>query len=136
MKKHLFSIVISLIVFFSFFINRYVTLNKLSSQEQTFELSPLYIFNDYFVKPIFWLSIGILFGCFLSKMGGHKGKPSRKLCLWIGLLILFIYGIFLTLIYCTKIAFASHIILEILIWITKNTPVFLVPGILIGISAI
>lgn len=134
MKKYGWQIAVSLVVILSFLINQYVVSYVVPLQEQTFVISPVSMLNRYVVRPVFWLGAGMLLGWLLLKMFSPRRKHFGRACFFTGCFLVFAYIIFLVLILCGSQTLWYRADLNISLWMNENTPVFAVPGLLIGIG--
>lgn len=106
----------------------YFVLTPLS--KETFAISPLQIFNRSFGQPMFWLCVGLLAALILVQ--GKNQSGFSKIALWLGIALCAVYGVLAVV----QLAAPGAVqpLYVFFLWMNGKAPVFLLPGMLIGIG--
>lgn len=134
MRKRGLFLVCGAIILISITIGLYDYFVLTALRAKTYVISPLSVVNIYVAKPAFWSCAGILFAAMVlrAQLGGWRPVELRRICLLIGIMMMVVYCGLTALVLFTKFAANSQIALIVSMWLTKSTPVFLIPGVLIG----
>lgn len=97
---------------------------------ETFAISPLSVFNRSFGQPVFWLCAGVL--VILIFVRGRNQPGYSRSALWLGAALCVVYAVLAVVQIAAPGAVQPLYILSL--WMNSNAPVFLLPGVLIGIG--
>ena len=114
-----------LVIVMSIGLGLYVHFELQPLQSQLYKITDLELINIFGCKPAFWLCVGIIMAITFFRI--QKSHKTVNICLYLGVVIILAYCVMLVF-YCTG-SYVSQ-----LIWISKNAGVFIIPGILIGVS--
>lgn len=115
----------SLIIVMAIGLGVYVHFELQSGQSQLYRITDLELINVFGGKPALWFCIGIVIAVTFFRV--QKSKKMENICLCLGATIIFLYCMMLVF------YFAGSYVRQ-MIWISKNAGVFIIPGILIGVS--
>lgn len=111
-------------------LNLYDSFVLIPLREETYVISPLSVFNRFFGQPVLWLCAGVLV-ILIFTQGKNQPGYSRS-ALWLGIALCVVYAVLAVVQIAAPGAVQPLYIL--FLWMNSNTPVFLLPGVLIGIG--
>lgn len=114
-----------LVIVMSIGLGLYVHFELQPLQSPQYRITEIELINALGGKPALWLCIGIVIA--VTFFRAQKSQKAANICLGLGAIIILAYCGMLVF-YCTG-SYVSQ-----LIWISKNAGVFIIPGILIGVS--
>lgn len=124
MKKDITRLICGLIILLSVGLGAYIHFELWPLHSMTYQITYLELLYIWGSRPAFWLCIGIVgASIFFRVQVNHK---AANICLWLGSAIVALY--------CGLLIFyftGSYV--SPLVWISKSTGLFVIPGILIGV---
>lgn len=113
--------------------DRFVLMNI---QQRDFVISPVRVFCGYVGRPVFWMLVGMLAVLLLSVYFPFAGPGNSfsKFSLWCGIVWMIFYAAMVIWQLISAGSIPVPAVSRIMQWLLKNSPVFLIPGVLMGLG--
>ena len=101
-----------------------------------FTISPVTVFCGFAGRPLFWMLMGFLASFLLAGrfVSAERKSSAPMLLMGSGLLIMVLYAGMVIWYAAASGGISVGVVSGALMWLMENPPVFLIPGVLIGVG--